>query len=91
MSEYIGEYLSGYPPWQLALLALLIPLWVIPLWRIVGKAGYPPFISLLAIFPAIGLILLWWLAFAHWPIERNRQAAQPRREDSRVESRGRAA
>jgi hypothetical protein len=75
MSEYVGEYLGQYSPWHFALLGLLIFLWVLPLWRIVAKAGYPPFISLLAIFPAIGLILLWWLAFARWPVERNGRSA----------------
>jgi hypothetical protein len=62
------QYLSEFSPWYLVLLALLLFLWVFPLWRIIGKAGYPPFLSLFAIFPAVGLILLWWLAFARWPI-----------------------
>jgi hypothetical protein len=75
MTEYVGEYLGQYSAWHFALLGLLICLWVVPLWRIVAKAGYPPFISLLAIFPAIGLVLLWWLAFAHWPAERHGRTA----------------
>jgi hypothetical protein len=57
---------SDYTGWHFALLAFLIFLWVFPLWRIIGKAGYPPAISLFAIFPALGLVLLWWLAFARW-------------------------
>ena len=77
------EYLSELSPWYLVLLALLLFLWVFPLWRINGKAGYPPFLSLFAIFPAVGLILLWWLAFAHWPIRRDapirREAPVPAR------------
>lgn len=70
------EYLSS--PWYLALLALLLFLWVFPLWRIIGKAGYPPFLSLFAIFPAVGVLLLWWLAFAQWPSSR-RDAPVPAR------------
>jgi hypothetical protein len=72
------EYLSEFSPWYLVLLALLLFLWVFPLWRIIGKAGYPPVLSLFAIFPAVGLILLWWLAFARWPISRD---APVRRND----------
>ena len=45
-----------------------------------GKAGYPQFLSLFAIFPAVGLIQLWWLAFARWPIERD--APVPARSSS---------
>jgi hypothetical protein len=65
------EYLGEFSPWYLALLALLLFHCVFPLWRIIGKTGYPPFLSLLAILPAVGLILLWWLAFARRPIKRD--------------------
>jgi hypothetical protein len=70
MDDYM-VYLNGFSPRYLVLLAVLIFLWVFPLWRIIGKAGYPPFLSLFAIFPAVGLILLWWLAFAQWPMRRD--------------------
>ncbi len=65
------DYMSYFSPWHLVALAILLFLWVFPLWRIVGKAGYPPFLSLFAIFPALGLLLLWWLAFSQWPIRRD--------------------
>jgi hypothetical protein len=70
-----ANILRDYSAWHFALLGLLLFLWVFPLWRIIGKAGYPPFLSLLAIFPAVGLILLWWLAFARWPIKRDEPAS----------------
>jgi hypothetical protein len=70
MGDYM-EYVGGLSPWYLVPLAVLLFLWVFPLWRIVGKAGYPPFLALFAIFPALGLILLWWLAFARWPVGRD--------------------
>jgi hypothetical protein len=76
LTEYAGEYLRNYyASWHLALLGLLLFLWIFPMWRIIGKAGYPPALSLLAVFPAVGLILLWWLAFARWPAERDRPSA----------------
>jgi hypothetical protein len=78
MGETVGEYLSQYSSWHLALLPVLLFLWVYPLWRIIGRVGYTPAIALLAIFPAVGLILLWWLAFSRWPVEqRNEPASVP--------------
>jgi hypothetical protein len=83
----MGEYVSQYSPWHLALLPLLLFLWVYPLWRIIGRTGYPPAIALLAIFPAVGLILLWWLAFSRWPVEeRNEPAAAPEPADWETEA-----
>jgi hypothetical protein len=76
MGDYM-EDLSRLSPWYLVLLAVLIWVWVFPLWRIVGKAGYPPSLSLFAIFPALGLILLWWLAFARWPNRREAPVPAP--------------
>jgi type VI protein secretion system component VasK len=86
MDDYV-RYLSEFSPWYLVLLALLLFVWVFPLWRIIGKAGYPPVLSLLAIFPAVGLILLWWLAFAQWPIWRD----APVSLDARVPARGKTS
>jgi hypothetical protein len=49
-------------------LALLV---VIPLWAICAKVGLPPFLSLVAVVPGIGfLIVLAVLAFAGWPNAR---------------------
>jgi hypothetical protein len=44
--------------------ALLI---VIPAWRIFSRAGLHPALSLLAIIPGIGIIVLWIFAFVKWP------------------------
>jgi len=50
--------MGEYSVWHFAIFALLVFLWVFPLWRIIGRAGYHPAISLFAIFPALGLVLL---------------------------------
>lgn len=55
----------------LVLAPIAIFIWVFPIWRIVAKAGYPPYVSLLAIVPFTALLLLWWLALARWPRERS--------------------
>ncbi len=41
---------------------------VIPFWRIFSKAGYSGWLSILMIFPLVNIIVLYFLAFAKWPI-----------------------
>jgi hypothetical protein len=38
-----------------------------PYWRIFGKAGFPPALSLLMVIPLVNVIMLYFLAFAEWP------------------------
>jgi hypothetical protein len=40
---------------------------VVPFWRICGRAGFKPAFSFLALVPGGILILLWVIAFAKWP------------------------
>ena len=39
----------------------------IPLCLILQKAGYSPWLGLLALIPFVGVIILWVLAFSDWP------------------------
>jgi hypothetical protein len=41
---------------------------IVPFWFIFSKAGYSRWLSLLMIVPLLNLILLYFLAFANWPI-----------------------
>jgi hypothetical protein len=43
---------------------------VIPFWRICTKAGYSPWLSLLAVVPLVNLFFLYFLAFSDWPSQR---------------------
>jgi hypothetical protein len=53
------------------ILAVLV---VVPLWRICGRAGFSPALSLLAIIPWLGfLVVAAVLGFADWPTLKNRQ------------------
>ena len=45
---------------------LVIPIAVIPYWKIFGKAGFSPALSLLIIVPLANLIVLYYVAFAEW-------------------------
>ncbi|QDU11062.1 hypothetical protein [Gimesia aquarii] len=41
---------------------------VTPFWMICSKAGFPGWISLGILIPIVNVILLYFLAFAEWPV-----------------------
>ncbi len=43
---------------------------IIPFWKIFSKAGYNGTLSILMVIPIVGIVLLFYLAFSRWPIER---------------------
>lgn len=50
---------------------VVLALIVVPLWRICARAGFNPAVSLLAIIPVLGfLIVAGILAFAEWPVSQ---------------------
>ncbi len=64
----------AWHPGMMLLVGLLV---ILPTWRICSKAGYPGWLALLFLLPVANLILLYFLAFAEWPLER-RVASAPR-------------
>ena len=42
-----------------------------PASRICAKAGYSPWLGLVAILPIGNVFLLWFLAFSEWPTRRS--------------------
>ena len=60
--------------WWLVL-SLLV---VVPLWRIYGRAGLNPALSLLVLIPWVGgLAVLAVLAFSSWPAQAGRPRVLP--------------
>lgn len=62
------------------ILLLFVAFWVYIWIRLVGKTGNNQWLGLLMLVPIANLILLIWLAFSEWPIER--RAAKPPSDDS---------
>ena len=50
----------------LAILPIFTALAILPYWKIFGKAGFPPAISLLMFVPLANLIVLYYVAFTDW-------------------------
>ena len=58
--------------WLFLLVFLLVGvvLYIIPVWRIVSKAGFHGAFALLMLVPVVNIVMLWVFAFVKWPVER---------------------
>ena len=56
-------------PLELVVIALVLLVIILPYWKIFSKAGFPGWLGLLMATP-LNVILLFYLAFAKWPLER---------------------
>ncbi|VVE06523.1 membrane protein [Pandoraea capi] len=53
-------------------LALLVSIVLIgvPVWRILRRLGFSPWLTVLAFIPIVNIISLWLLSYANWPSQR---------------------
>jgi hypothetical protein len=63
---------------ELALVVVVVVLVVVPASRICVKAGYPAWLGALALLPVLNVALVFFLAFAKWPIEKQLELAYHR-------------
>lgn len=58
--------------WFIALLMVvpLLVLLVVPVWRLLQRAGYSGAWALLMFVPFVGFVLLWVLSFVKWPNDK---------------------
>lgn len=57
---------AGHWLWMLVI-AIVV---VIPVWRICQRAGYPGWLGVLILIPMVNLALLYFVAFADWPVNK---------------------
>lgn len=43
---------------------------IVPTVKILQRAGYSPWLSILAIIPVVNIVAYWVFAFARWPTRR---------------------
>ena len=68
----MGENMFGNTMWAghwLWMLVIAIAV-VIPAWRICQRTGFPGWMGVLILIPIVNLALLYFIAFADWPVER---------------------
>lgn len=66
----MGTFSFGHWVIVLFVLGIFQIIYIIPLWKIVAKAGYSGAWSLLSFVPLVNVIMLWVFAFSSWPRER---------------------
>ena len=42
--------------------------WIVPLYRLLGRVGFKPAWAFVALFPPAGMVALWAVAFSRWKI-----------------------
>ncbi|MFO7324334.1 MAG: hypothetical protein DIU62_001335 [Pseudomonadota bacterium] len=65
-----NEGYFGAAAWIFLLICLVV--YLVPVWRIVSKAGFNGAFSLLSLVPIVNIVMLWVFAFIDWPVERDR-------------------
>lgn len=66
---------NGYFGFGWVMMVLVAIIIVIPVWRICSKVGYSGWLAVIILIPIANLVLLYFLGFSEWPIER-RQASK---------------
>lgn len=60
---------------HLIILALVAAIFLYPMSRILRRAGYSGWLALFAMIPFVGIVGIWWFAFARWPSLSNDSSA----------------
>lgn len=62
--------MGSFSIWHWFILFFVFSIYIVPVWRIISKAGFSGAWSLLSFVPILNLIMLWVFAFSTWPRER---------------------
>ncbi|MBU2648440.1 hypothetical protein KKI24_27285 [bacterium] len=54
---------------ELFIMVIFAVVYIIPFWKIFSKAGYPGIMALTQFVPILNFIVLYYVAFAKWPIQ----------------------
>lgn len=59
--------MGGFSVWHLILLALFLLVFIYPIGKILSRAGWNPWLSLLWLVPLLNIVMLWMFALGEWP------------------------
>jgi uncharacterized membrane protein YhaH (DUF805 family) len=75
MMDHSGMMAIGALPLVIVIAFVVAMFWLAV--RILHKAGYSGWWSLLGLVPIVNLVMIWVFAFADWPRLRRRRAPPP--------------
>ena len=64
--------MGGISIWQIIIILIMLGLsvaWTLLLARIVGKAGFNKWWSVISLVPLLNIIFVWVFAFKKWPVQ----------------------
>jgi hypothetical protein len=56
--------------WDFLFVTIIALVVIFPFWMIFSKAGFPGWLALTMLVPVLNVAMLFYLAFAEWPIHR---------------------
>ncbi len=51
------------------IVGILVIVGIVPYWKIFGKAGFSPWLSLCMLVPLLNLVVLYVVAFSDWSVQ----------------------
>ncbi len=76
MIAYLDPGTGSYM-FQVVVGLLLGALLILPSWKIFSKAGYSGWLSLTMFVPLLNILMMFFLAFADWPVRRELDSLKP--------------
>ena len=58
--------MGGLSIWHWLVVVIIWTIWIVPLYKILGRIGWARGWSFVALFPPFGMVLLWCIALGRW-------------------------
>ena len=71
------DYMTIGSPSIIVMCLIMGKVAVVAFWRICAKAGFPGWYGVGVVIPMVNILLVLFLAFAEWPLERNLSGSRP--------------
>jgi uncharacterized membrane protein YhaH (DUF805 family) len=71
MEDVMGGHLGGLSVFHFILVIVVLILYFVPIVKILRKAGYSGWWSLIVLVPLVNIIMFYVFAFANWPVLRH--------------------
>ena len=59
--------MGTFSVWHILILLIIFPIFLLPIAKILRRAGWSGWLCLLWIVPFLNLVMLWVFAYSRWP------------------------